>query len=174
MKKIILFSMFMLLSMASYSQKVTGTFSLPESEKFLDLKWDWSKAVIDKKLTEQEWATVVGEKTWEEAKQEALHLIAREMNEKLVNSRIMIVSPENDTKTAYTLYITPLEYEKKGNNESRYILVDNKTGEQIGMCETYGTGGKIGSVGNLLGDGYEEAARRIAGVLRKYNKVRNH
>ena len=69
MKKIFLLSLVMLVSMACYSQKVTGTFSLPESEKFLDLKWDWSKAVIDKKLTEQEWATVVGEKTWEEAKQ---------------------------------------------------------------------------------------------------------
>ena len=172
MKKKILLSLFMLVSIACFSQKVTGTFSLPESEKFLDLKWDWSKAVIDKKLNEKEWATVVGEKTWEEAKQEALLLIAREMNEKLANSRIMIVSPENDTKTAYTLYITPLSYKKKGDNVSQYILVDNKKGEQMGMCETYGTGGKIGSVGNLLGDGYEEAARRIAGVLRKYNKVR--
>lgn len=172
MKKKILISLFLLVSIAGYSQKVTGTFSLPESEKFLDLKWDWSKAIIDKKLTEKEWATVVGEKTWEEAKHEALLLIAREMNGKLANSRIMIVSPENDTKTACTLYITPLEYGKKGTNVSQYRLVDNKTGEQIGMCETYGTGGKIGSIGNLLGDGYEEAARRIAGVLRKYNKVR--
>lgn len=172
MKKKIILSLFFLVSIAGYSQKVTGTFSLPESEKFLDLKWDWSKAIIDKKLTEKEWAAVVGEKTWEEAKHEALLLIAREMNEKLVNSRIMIVSPENDTKTAYTLYITPYFYEKKGNNTSLYILVDNKTGNKIGACEVYGTGGKIGSVGNLLGDGYEESARKIAGVLRKYNKVR--
>lgn len=172
MKKKILLSLFMLVSMACYSQKVTGTFSLPESEKFLNIKWDWSKAVINKKLNEQEWATVVGEKTWEEAKYEVLLLIAREMNEKLANSRIMIVSPENDTKTACTLYITPLKYEKKGRNDTQYILVDNETGDQIGQCEDSGDGGKIGSVGNLLGDGYKKAAQRVAGVLRKYNKVK--
>lgn len=48
----------MLILTTSYSQKVLGSFSLPESEKFLDVKWDWSKAVIDKKLTEKELAIV--------------------------------------------------------------------------------------------------------------------
>lgn len=172
MKKYLLVVLCLLISTTSYSQKVLGSFSLPESEKFLDVKWDWSKAVIDKKLTEKEWAIVVGENDWEQAKLEALQLITREMNEKLENSRIMVIAPGSEKKTACTLFITPISYNKKGFNVSQYILINNQTGNQVGICEIKGDGGKIGSVGNLLGDGYEESARKIGTILKKYNKVK--
>lgn len=172
MKKILLLSLCLLFSMTSFSQKVLGSFSLPESEKFLDVKWDWSKAIIENKLTEKEWAIVIGENDWEQAKLEALQLIIREMNEKLENARIMVIAPRNEKKTACTLFITPISYNKKGFNVSQYILIDNKTGNQVGICKIKGNGGKFGTMGNLLGDGYEESARKMGKILKKFNKVK--
>lgn len=172
MKKFFITSLLLLVTLAGNSQKVYGTFSLPTDEKFLSVKWDWSKALIDNKFNEQEWITVVGDNVWEDAKKEAMLLITREMNDKLDNSRIMVISPESDKKTAYTLYITPVKYNKKGFNDSYYILIDNNTENQIGMCKISGRGGVVGSIGNLLGDGYEEAAANMGNILRRYNKLK--
>lgn len=172
MKKLLVIVIAVMISTVCYSQKVTGTFTIPESEKFISLAWDWSEAVIDKKLSEKDWAAINGEEYWEKAKMEALILIAREMNEKMTKSRVSILSPESDRETAYRLFISPIWYTKKGNNESIYILKDISTGNEIGRCRLKGDGGSIGSVANLLGDGYEEAARKMGSMLKKFNKIK--
>lgn len=170
MKKLLFISSFLLISAVSYSQKVTGTFTLPQSEKFVSLAWDWSNTLIDKRLNEKDWASINGEDYWEKAKLEVLNLISREMNEKMEKSRISVFSPESKRETAYTLYICPIAYSKKGDNKSNYILKETKTGKEIGRCTIKGDGGSIGSVANLLGDGYEEAARKMGKILKSYNK----
>lgn len=172
MKKLFVLCSFLLVSAIGYSQKVIGTFTIPESEKFISLAWDWSAAVIDKKYSEAEWASVVGEEYWEQAKTEVLKFIAREMNSKMDRARISVLSPDSERKTAYTLYICPDKYNKKGTNNSFYILKENSTGQEIGKCMVNGDGGKIGTVANFLGDGYEEAARKIGRILMKYNMVK--
>lgn len=172
MKRLLFLVVTVMIFVDCYSQKVTGTFTIPESEKFISLEWDWSEAVIDKKLSENDWAAINGEEYWEKAKMEALKLIAREMNEKMTNSRVAILSPESDRTTAYKLFIRPVWYNKKGNNESFYILKETSTGNSVGRCKLYGAGGSIGSVANLLGDGYEEAARKMGSILKKYNKIK--
>ena len=53
MKKLFFICSFLLLSAVSFSQKVTGTFTLPEGEKFISIDWDWSDAVIDKKYNDK-------------------------------------------------------------------------------------------------------------------------
>ncbi len=172
MKKLLFICSFLLMSAVGFSQKVTGTFTLPESEKFISIGWDWSDAVIDKKYNEADWVVVNGKEYWENAKMEVLNLLVREMNSKMEKSRITVISPESDTKTAYTLYICPIKYSKKGDNVSIYRLKENGSGEEIGSCKLSGDGGSIGSVANLLGDGYEEAARQMGKILKKYNKIK--
>ena len=172
MKKFFVISLLLLMSAVSFSQKVTGTFTLPESERFISIDWDWSDAVIDKKYNEADWVLVNGKDYWEKAKLEVLTLLAREMNSKMEKSRITVISPENNKKTAYTLYICPIKYSKKGDNVSIYRLKDNSSGMEIGSCKLSGDGGSIGSVANLLGDGYEEAARQMGKILKRYNKLK--
>lgn len=172
MKKLLLISTVLLLSVSCYSQKVAGTFSIPENEKFIAIQWDWSQAVIDNKLSEKEWATVNGEDYWEEAKAEILVMITSIMNEPLEKARVSVISPESKMNTAYTLYICPITYSKKGNNYSDYILKENSTGREIGRCQLKGVGGRIGTVSNLLGDGYEEAAHKMGTILKKYNRIK--
>ena len=76
MKRLLFLVITVMIFVDCYSQKVTGTFTIPESEKFISLEWDWSEAVIDKKLSENDWAAINGEEYWEKAKMEALKLIA--------------------------------------------------------------------------------------------------
>ena len=102
MKKLFFICSFLLLSAVSFSQKVTGTFTLPESEKFISIDWDWSDAVIDKKYNEADWIVVNGKEYWEKAKLEVLSLLVREMNSKMEKARITVISPENEKKTKYT------------------------------------------------------------------------
>ena len=96
---------------------------------------------------------VNGKEYWEKAKLEVLSLIVREMNSKMEKSRITVISPESDRRTAYTLYICPIKYSKKGDNVSIYRLKETSSGEEIGSCKLSGDGGSFGSVANLLGDG---------------------
>lgn len=170
MKKLFLISTILFLSVSCYSQKVAGTFSIPEDEKFIAVEWDWSQAVIDKKLNEKEWAAVNGEDYWEKAKQENLVMIIRIMNEPLEKARVSVISPDSKMQTAYTLYICPITYSNKGDNYSDYILKESRTGLEIGRCQLKGSGGRIGTVSNLLGDGYEEAAYKMGTILKKYNR----
>lgn len=172
MKKLFLIATILCVSVSCYSQKVEGTFSIPDSEKFIAVDWDWSQTVIDKKFSEKEWAAVNGDSYWEKAKLENLVMITRVMNEPLEKARVSVVSPESSMKTAYTLYICPISYNKKGDNYSDYVLKENSTGLVIGRCQLKGAGGRIGTVSNLLGDGYEEAALKMGKILMKYNKIR--
>ena len=184
MKKLLLFLFVCLSSQLVYSQgidfyslKTNGTLALPESEKFLAVNFDFSKALIDEKLNEAEWAALNGEDKWEEAKQEALDRIVKLMNDKMSKSRITFVQErltktENSIfKTNYTLYIIPYTYSKKGNNKSLFVIKNNKTGEELGSVAAIGYGGSFGSLGNLLGDGYENSGPTVAKKIAKKNKL---
>lgn len=159
-------------SMISFSQTlVSGSFSLPKSEKFIIIEWDFSEAVIEQKYNELEWEALNGEKEWSEAKTETIDLIKREMNNNMANSRLTVVTKESGLNYSYSLHICPQKLFKNGNNLSLYILKEISSGEEVGRCIIKGKGGKFGSLSNLMGDGYEEAARKMGKYLRSQNKL---
>lgn len=160
-------------SISAHSQKViTGSFYLPIGEKYLRLDWDFSYTIFEKKLNETEWKATNGEKEWETAKSEAMAVILREMNGKMEKSRILVVAPESSVESKYTLYICPLRLNRKGDNKTRYVLKEDATGYELGICQLSGDGGSFGSLGNLLGDGYEEEARKMGKFLKSNNKMK--
>ena len=170
--RIRLLFLFLILSLTGQSQTlVSGSFSLPKSEKFLTVEWDFSEAVIEQKYNEAEWKALNGEDKWTEAKDETLTLIMREMNKNLSNSRLTIVTKESGLSFSYTIYVCPQKLFKNGNNLSLYILKEISSGKEIGRCVIKGKGGKFGSLSNLLGDGYEEAARKMGKYLRSQKKL---
>ncbi len=172
MKKFILFAM-MLMALPCYSQKLlSGSFTLPAQEKYLIVDWDFSKTIFEKKYAEKEWIAMHGQKEWEEATSEALTLILKKMNDKMERTRIIAIKKGSDLKAAYTLFISPISLDRKGNNKSLYILKMNSTGEEIGKCQLKGDGGHWGSLANLLGDGYEEAAGKMGKFIVKHNKMK--
>ena len=156
----------------------SGTFTLPESEKYLLLKFDFSNTVFEDKYNEADWALLNGKESWEEAKQDALGRIVELMNREMTKTRIIMVldkmgvSGNSGIKPNYTLFITPISYFKNGKNKSNYVIKNNETGEILGIIETKGSGGHFGSLGNLLGDGFEKSAPYIALKIAKYNKIK--
>ena len=152
---------------------VYGTFTLPETEKYLTLKFDCSKTLFEKKYNEADWALLNGADEWEKAKAEALERIVEMMNEKMTNTRIIMVLESMGNAnfvSNYTMYITPISLDKKGRNKSAFVIKNNETGELLGYNMVDGRGGHFGSLGNLLGDGYEDCAPRVAKVIAKHNK----
>ena len=100
------------------------------------------------------------------------------MNEKMEKTRIimvlekMITSENSSIKPNYTLYITPETYFRKGRNKSMFVLKNNETGEVLGTVSTNEKGAKIGSLGNLLGEGYDFTSQEVAKRIAKENRIK--
>jgi hypothetical protein len=181
MKKLLLLIIICLLPLAMIAQnpvKVKGSLTLPETEKYLVLKFDFSETVFEKKYNEADWAMLNGQEEWEKAKEEALTAIVNWMNEEMTKTRIIMVH-EKMTNTAnpafksnFTLYIAPQTYAKNGKNKSMYILKNNETGEVLGSVSTYDGGGVFGSLGNLLSEAFDSNAPLVAKKIAKDNKLK--
>ena len=183
MKKLILLIFICLSPLMLHAQniievKIKGSFVLPESEKYLMLKFDFSETIFEKKYNETDWTILNGKEEWESAKQEALENIVNWMNEKMTKTRIIMVlekmvSSENPAFTSnYTLYISPITYSRNGKNKSLFVLKNNNTGEILGTASVSGAGAHFGSLGNLLGEGYEKTAPEVAKRIAKFNKTK--
>lgn len=182
MKKYFILFVMMVLSLNMIGQqmnyKVKGTFTMPESEKYVKLDFDFSKTVFEKKYSEADWAILNGEKEWESAKQEALEMIVEQMNKEMNKTRIILIIDKMNAvggkkvETNYTLFVVPRELNKKGKNKSDFILINTATGEALGYVATSGSGAHFGSLGNMLGEGYEDSAPAIAKLIEKQNKIK--
>lgn len=154
-----------------------GTYKLPESEKYVLLDFDFSETLFEKRISVADWAILNGEEEWEKAKQEALEIIVEVMNKEMTQTRIIFVlNTMNKTGTKkidsnYTLFIKPIELNKKGKNKSEFVLKDTSTGEILGSVVASGPGVHFGSLGNMLGEGYERNAPVIAKIIQKENKL---
>lgn len=172
MKNLLLF-VFMLVSLPSYSQKtISGSFELPKGEKYLAVEWDCSKTLFEKKHSEKEWEALIGKEEWTQAKSEALSDMLVEMNNKMRKCRITVVKSGNELKCNYTMYIAPIKLNRKGDNTSFYILRRNSDGAEVGRVKLGGDGGSMGSLANLIWDGYEEASRKMGRYLTNKNPMK--
>ena len=159
----------MMFTVSGFAQKVlSGDFKLPADEKYVTLDWDCSETIFDKKFNEKEWKAIKGD-DWPEAKKQVIEGIVKDMNKHLTRSRIIAVLPGSELQSLCTLYICPIKLDSKGNNKSIYILKDS-SGKEIGKAEFNGDGGHWGTFANLMGDGYEKAGKKLASLLKKYNK----
>lgn len=91
------------------------------------------------------------------------------MNDHMGKTRIIAVLPGSELHGNYTLYICPEKLDSKGNNKTIYILKDAKSTE-LGKAVFTGDGGHWGTFANLMGDGYENAGKKLASLIKKYNK----
>ena len=156
-------------TLSGNAQKVlNGSFELPADEKYLALDWDCAQTLFDKKYTEKEWQAIKGD-DWNQAKKQVIEGIVRDMNDHMGKTRIIAVLPGSELHGNYTLYICPEKLDSKGNNKTIYILKDAK-GDELGKAVFTGDGGHWGTFANLMGDGYENAGKKLASLIKKYNK----
>ena len=168
MRKIIIL-LFLQFPVSGFAQKlVSGDFRLPANEKYVTLGWDCSETLFDKKFDETEWKAVKGD-DWPMAKKQVIESIVKDINDNLKRSRVVAVLPGSELKVSYTIFICPIKLDSKGNNKSYYVLRD-ANGKEMGRVIFNGDGGHWGTFANLLGDGYEKAGKKLASILKKYNK----
>lgn len=166
MRRLMLFALLMA-SIAVKAQTVMGSFKLPAEEKYITLDWDCSKTKFENRMNEQEWRAIKGE-DWDEAKKDVLHDMVTDLNEKLNNTRFIAILPGSELKSSFTIYICPLTLDKNGKNVTAFVLKDG-TGTEVGSAMLHGSGGRIGSLPNLVGDGYENAASKLAKIIKTHN-----
>jgi len=144
---------------------ISGSFDCLSTEKAVCIKWDFTNTVFEKKYNEQEWTELKGTEEWDNAKKEAMDLIIENVNEMLKKEQVYVV--KESERANYVITIFPLTLDKKGNNKSEYVLTDIKGKNEEGRILIKGDGGHWGNLANLLGDGYEEAARKLGKYIRK-------
>ena len=167
MGKIVLVMLLSLMTTSSSAQKViSGSFSALSSEKAVSVKWDFGSTVFEKKYNEREWESINGEAEWNKAKNEAMSLILKCINEELKKAHVYVVGENLSNECKYTILVSPINLDRKSNNKSNYYLVD-KNNTEIACVQIKGDGGHWGSLGNLLGDGYEEAAKKLGKLIKK-------
>ena len=105
-----------------------GKFTLPESEKYVKLDFDFSETVFEKKYNEKDWNLVVGKEEWEEAKQEALERIVKMMNEKRVNEIIAGITAFSDETYTRSEFLAEL---LKIQNELTTLVFDKEEVEKV-------------------------------------------
>jgi len=159
----------LMFTVSGFAQKVlSGDFKLPANEKYVTLDWDCSETIFDKKFNEKEWKAVKGD-DWPEAQKQVIEGIVKDMNNHLTRSRIIAILPGSELKSSYTIFICPIKLDSKGNNKSNYVLKD-ASGKELGRAQFNGDGGHWGTFANLMGDGYEKAGKKLASLMKKYNK----
>lgn len=156
-----------LFSVNCFAQKVvSGSFSALSSEKAVSVRWDFGSTVFEKKFNEREWESLNGETEWRKAKNEAMAVILKCINEELKKNHVYVVGENLSNECKYTIIVSPISLDRKGNNNSNYYLVDNNNVE-VACVQIKGDGGHWGSLGNLMGDGYEEAAKKLGKLIKK-------
>lgn len=146
-------------------KEISGSFGCLSTERAVCIRWDFSNTLFENKFSEQEWEETKGKAAWNNAKNEAMDVIIENVNDMLKKEQVFVV--KNSDKAHYIITIAPLSLDSKGNNNSEYILTDIKNGSEEGRILIKGDGGHWGDLSNLLGDGYEEAARKLGKYIKK-------
>ena len=92
--------------------------------------------------------------------------VIKYVNEKIMKKGAHLVEADD---TDYVLTVKPTTVKKKGNNFCRVIL-SNKDGSETMEFEVNGSGGMIGTMANLWGDGFENTGNSIGRRLKKLFK----
>ena len=121
----------------------------------LGVRFAWEGATIAGMSDE---AYSLTDKGWADGKAEAERRFIVELNSSLRRAAIE-AAPFTDTK--YTLLFSVLEVSKTGDVLGIASILDQK-GHEVAVIENIaGRGGKVGSLSNLAGDGFENAAKKL-------------
>jgi len=85
-------------------------------------------------------------------------------NKKLEDKNLYFVKNKS---CKYTLKLIPQNIKKKGDNLIKCQLVETDGQKIINEFTIKGDGGVFGSMGNLWGDGFKDAGKKLAKIIKK-------
>ena len=172
MKKTALILMAIMVTLTTDAQKILdGAIPSLKGEGKINLKIDFSETKIDNKSIadwlEYRQATQpkydAQKELEEELKPVVQEKILKILNNKLSKKGAFVTI---NTNAKYTLSVKPISVSKKGDNTNECYILD-EDGNALVKCQMSGSGGHWGSMSNLWGDGYEDAAKSLASFILK-------
>lgn len=172
MKKIALILMAIMVTLTTDAQKILdGSIPSLKGEGKINLKIDFSETKIDNKSIadwlEYRQATQPKYDAQKELENE-LKPVVQEKILKVLNNKLSKKGAfvTINTNAKYTLSVKTISVSKKGDNTNECYILD-EDGNALVKFQISGSGGHWGSMSNLWGDGYEDAAKKIASFILK-------
>lgn len=171
MKKLLLL-LLVLTTLPTYGQKILEG-SLPSlvGETKINVELDLTEARIDNKAIPDWLEYRQSEQPEYNAKQELetefiptiKGEILKAVNDKLDRYGAFAIT---NGSAKYTLLICPVSITKKGSNKNVCSILDENRKVLVKFAAS-GSGGHVGSMDNLFGDGYESSGKKIASFVAK-------
>lgn len=146
-------------------------FSMLKNEVKVNVEYIWNDLSIDGKEV-KDWLEYrqAEQPEWdaqkefsEELKPQIGEMIAT-ANKKLEDKNLYFVKNKS---CKYTLKLIPQNIKKKGDNFIKCQLVETDGQKIINEFTIKGDGGVFGSMGNLWGDGFKDAGKKLAKIIKK-------
>lgn len=172
MKKGLLFVATLLLTLNVDAQKVVdGSIPSLKGENKINLKIDFSETLIDNKSIEDWLEYRQATQPKDDAKKELeseLKPVAKQKLTDILNDKFQKngVFFTNNNNAKYTLIVKPVNVSMKGNNTNECSIIDDAN-KVLVKFQVVGSGGRLGSMRNLWGDGYDDTAKKIASFIKK-------
>lgn len=170
MKRLISTTLFCLLTISAFAQKVTEGDVWPVfSEQYLNVTFDFSKTVIDG-VPESTLLNIGGEraKDWSRDKSELCSKFMLAMYEEIKE----LVEVGNHPEAAFTLSFIPTAFDDDGDVHGSATITDKKGNIVAIISGVDGDAGRWGAFTNLCGDAMISAGRSLGSCLWfEYNKV---
>lgn len=142
-----------------------------KGEKAIGYVVDWSQLTIDG-MSKADWIEkrqadqpdFDANKEYEEELLPSVKKMFESANDKIKKTGLYFVS---GTGKKYTFYFYPQNIKKKGDNNINCIVKETATGETMVEFNLEGEGGTWGSMGNLWGDGFNDAGEQLGKIIKK-------
>lgn len=170
MKRII-FAVVMFFSMCQVFAGSKYDFSMLKGETKINVDYDWKSLTIDGKNVSDWLDFRQAEQPKWDARKELKEDLKPQIDEmistanKELRSRNMFLKTKCDAK--YTLKLIPQNITKKGNNVIKCQLVETSKRKIVQEFTVEGKGGVFGSMGNLWGDGFRDAGKKLGKMIKK-------
>jgi len=179
MKKITILSilLFFVLSLNAADKidvkSIEGSFDALTGVKEFTFVEDWSRTYIED-LPLMDWARDRADKNdrFDVSKMDTelkpeIRVMRTTANDKLKGSGIRLLPSASDIPTKdYLLVVAPLSIEEDGDQIDECVI-KNSAGQQIVKFYIEASGGTFGSMSNLWGDGFKDAGKKLAKILKK-------
>lgn len=178
MKRLLLFASLLMTMMSASAQKlIDGSLDRLVDARYVLVTWDFSETKFENSFMDEEtwiYKSNSSLKEWDQdTKPEVLEAFISKANRELSQSPITLTDEDMSHTTRFVMVIAPQRLHRNGNNQTLYLFRDmERNGEIFAVVKLSTMGGRIGTLTNLLSDGYKEAGELMGSYLRKkLNKI---
>ena len=143
-------------------------FSMLKNVTMINVDYDWTNLTIEgKKVADFRQADQPDWDARKELKEELkpqIDEMVASANGKLKSSNLIL---KKNCSSQYTIKLSPQNITKKGNNVIKCQLIETKKHKVVHEFNIEGKGGVFGSMANLWSDGFKDAGKKLASMIKK-------